>query len=489
MSRLALLGAFMLVVLIILGVLILRIERIGFGDGEARNLLARFESVEGLDEGSPVRVAGVRVGYVEEVGLEDGEAVVRLAVVPGVEVREGATAQIRSEGMLGENYVAIQPGPTGAPELAGGAVIRGVPSTGFDDVLDTVGAVGGDVKQVTQSLRNVLGTPEGERRLEEILANIAELTAQTQQLVAENRTEVRETIGNFRDVSATLRDELPRLAEKMGRLADNIDALVADNRDEISGSLANVEEVTARLRTTADNLNDITGKIARGEGTIGKLVNEDETVENVNETLNAVESGIASLKETIGRPATWKLDVAMQTETLPDLDDSRSMFEFDLHTTDRRFYRVGLVDSPVGDTETTREVITVTDPQGNTEVTIQEREETTDDFTFNAQVGYRIGRTIFRAGLFESDGGVGVDRWMLDDKLGVTLEAYDFGREEDAPHLRFEGRYFVNDHIFGMAGWDDPTYSDNSSYFVGAGITWRDEDLKYLLGTAASLAN
>jgi hypothetical protein len=53
--------------------------------------------------------------------------------------------------------------------------------------------------------------------------------------------------------------------------------------------------------------------------------------------------------------------------------------------------------------------------------------------------------------------------------------------------LRLEGRFFLTPNIFAFAGWDDPRWSARSSLLVGAGITWRDEDLKYLLGTAASL--
>jgi hypothetical protein len=72
----------------------------------------------------------------------------------------------------------------------------------------------------------------------------------------------------------------------------------------------------------------------------------------------------------------------------------------------------------------------------------------------------------------------------------VSVEAYDWGREiDDTPHLRVEGRYYLNRNLFLTAGWDDPLYSDRSSVLFGGGVTWNDEDVKYSLGLAAGAAN
>jgi hypothetical protein len=75
---------------------------------------------------------------------------------------------------------------------------------------------------------------------------------------------------------------------------------------------------------------------------------------------------------------------------------------------------------------------------------------------------------------------------VLRNKLRLSLEAYDFTREDHSLHLRLEGRYFITKNLFAFAGWDDPTWSERSSVLFGGGVTWGDEDLKYLLGTASS---
>ena len=491
MSPTAKVGAFMLVALIILGIFIVKIEEIPLSSqGKRQRVQAAFPSVAGLDAKSPVRIAGVRVGIVEKIELEGNRALVTLALDPGVVLYRGATAEVTSLGMLGDKYVELYPGELGGPPLAPGTVLVGSSPISFDQVLGTANAIGGDVKEVTAALRKNLGGEEGERRIDEILEHVRQMAAETRALVAANRANVDATIANFRDFSETLKTELPKLAAKLNDLAGRVEAVVDENREDLNASLANLRDLSGRLRTSADNLNEITSKIARGEGTIGKLVNEDETAVNLNAALKSVESGVQSLKDTLGRAQRWELAVNLRSEALPGLDEdgntTRSALGLDLRTTPNRFFRLELVDSPFGRRDVTTSTTVVVHPDGRRETTVEEITRVTDSATVNAQVGWDFRNASLRAGLFESTGGVGVDTHFLDRRLKLTLEAYDFSRETNPPHLRFEGRYFFTRNIFAYAGWDDPTWKQRSSAILGGGVTWGDEDLKYLLGTAAS---
>ncbi len=491
MSPTARVGLFMLLALVVLGVFIIKIEEIPIGTRSGRvRVQASFPSVAGLDEKSPVRIAGVRVGIVETIALDGDRALVTLALDPQVALHQGAHAEVTSLGMLGDKYVELFPGPLASPPLAPGTVLSGASPIAFDQLLKTANDVGGDIQAVSASLRRSLGGDEGQKRLDEILDNIRTLTADTRTLVAANRSDIDATIANFRSFSDTLKTELPRLAERLNALADRVDSVVADNRGNLSESLENIKEVSGRLRVSADNLNLITGKIARGEGSIGKLVNDETTVDNLNSTLKSVESGIQSLKNTVGRAEGWKLNLNIRAESLPSLssaNSSRSAFGLDLQTVPHRFYRIEMIDSPFGRLKTTKERTTVSFPDGHSETTTTDVVRTSDSATVNAQVGYFIRKGLtLRAGLFESTGGVGIDQNVLRDRLKLTLEAYDFNREAKPPHLRLEGRYFVTKNLFAYAGWDDPVWSQRSSVIFGGGVTWGDEDVKYLLGTASS---
>ena len=487
MNSTAKLGALMLAALVAVAIFILNIEKISLRDAGSRvRVRAAFPSVAGLDAKSPVRIAGVRVGLAETIALESGRAVVTLALEPGVLLRRGATARLKSIGLLGELYVELDPGPPGAPPLPEGALLEGAAPAGFDEVIRQASDIGTDIKGVTSSLRGTLGGEEGQRRLDEILENIRDLTASIRDLVAANRGNVDATVANFRDFSETLKVELPKLAEQLNRVATQVEAVVAENREDLRGSTENIRELSGKLKTTADNLNEITGKIARGEGSVGKLVNDETTVDQLNETLASVEAGVASLQNTIGRAERWKLDVDMRAEALPRIDDTRFTVGGDLYTNDRRFLRASVADAPQGKRKETLEEITTTLPDGTSTTVEKLTVKTTDNWTFNLQAGYRLGNTRFRAGLFESTGGVGVDRSFLADRLGLTFEAYEFDREDDPPHLRLEARWFFHRNLYTYGGLDDFVGSERQAAFVGAGIRWGDDDLKYLLGTAAS---
>lgn len=490
MSPTARIGLFMIVALAILGVFIVKIEEIPIGSKSGRQRVqAAFPSVAGLDEKSPVRIAGVRIGIVERIALQGDTALVTLALDPDVALHQGARAEVTSLGMLGDKYVELYPGNLSAPLLPPGTVLGGVSPLGFDKLLSSADAILSDIKVVTESLRKSMGGPQGEQRLDEIVENIRQLTGDVKAMVAANRGNVDQTMENFKAFSETLKVELPRLAEQLKALASRADTVVAENRENLKDSIENIKDLSARLKVAADNINDISGKINRGEGTIGKLVNDEETVRNLNATLKSVEGGADSIKNTLGRSEKWKLDLNLRTETLPDIDESRTTFGLDLQTTDRRFFRIELVDSPWGKQRKTTEIVTITYPDGHTEVVTYLKDKTTDTYTINAQVGYFYKDLTLRAGIFESSGGVGIDADVLRKRLRLSLEAYDWGRDEKPPHIRLETRFFLSRNVFAYAGWDDPVWKARRSLLFGGGVIWRDDDAKYLLGTASAFGN
>jgi phospholipid/cholesterol/gamma-HCH transport system substrate-binding protein len=494
MTPAARIGLFMLAGLIILGVFIIKIEDIPVGErGDRLEVTARFPSVAGLDRKAAVRIAGVRIGKVEAITLDASEAVIALSLDPHVQLHEGSWAQITSLGMLGDKYVEIIPGDPTAPLLSSGAELGGTTSPSFDDVMRVATEIGEDVKEVTEALRGSIGGPQGEVAIEEIVANIRDLTASLKVLIAENQANVNATTENFKDFSATLRDEMPRITEKLNSLADQLNGVVGDNRDDLQASMGNIRELTERLQVSAENLNQITGKISSGEGSIGKLVNDETTVDNLNQTLDSIEGGIDTLNETMGRYRRYQLEVALRGEALASTDQSRLAFGFDLWTTKKRFFRIEGVDMPYGRVRTDSQFVTTTYPDGTQDYYLEEKIKTSDKLGINAQVGYRIlPDTIIRAGLIESVGGIGVDHSIKLGKRPMTFvfEAYDFAREfDEGVHLKFEGRYFISRHIFLTAGWDDPLVSEKSSVLFGGGITWSDEDVKYSLGLAGGALN
>ena len=139
MSSAAKVGAFMLVILAILGYFVLKIEDISIGGPEQREIQVLFDNVAGLDERAAVRVAGVRKGSVRKIQLRpDGKALVTLQIDEDVPLFENATARIANLGLLGEKFVELDPGSPSGPELADGSTI---PVTAYVAELEGAAAI------------------------------------------------------------------------------------------------------------------------------------------------------------------------------------------------------------------------------------------------------------------------------------------------------------------------------------------------------------
>lgn len=73
-------------------------------------LLANFTTVGGLQNGAAVELAGVKIGRVEQVGLEKYQARVHLKIQSDIALYEDTKAAIKTKGLIGERYVEIIPG-------------------------------------------------------------------------------------------------------------------------------------------------------------------------------------------------------------------------------------------------------------------------------------------------------------------------------------------------------------------------------------------
>lgn len=481
MSQAVKVGLFALVVLVVLAAMILKIEDVRLFGGPERTVEAVFDSVAGLDDKASVRVAGVRVGQVDGIELRDRKAVVHLALGEDVPLTEGTTARIANMGLLGDKYVVLEPGPADAPPLAEGELIPGTTPPTFDEAL-------AKLNQVEESLGGI-GAGGG---LDRLIANLEAVSADIRDLVAANRGQVDATMANVASFSGTLARELPRLTDQVAEVLDRMDRTLAqlegalgESRPDLQATAANLRSLTDDAKTSVDNLNEVTGRLARGEGTMGKLLTSDEAHEELVGALKSVESGVETLSGALGGIQKIQLELGLESYYLEALDDSRSAFNLDIDPQSGRLYRVAIVDSPFGREKTKMRRTTVTQADGTEETTLTQTVENTNNPTVSALFGFRLfDDSRLWAGLIESSGGVQVEYPFFDRKFWLSLEAFDFDRQGGLePHLRLSGRYKLSDMLYLRAGYDDFLESDRDSLFLGGGIRWRDDDLKYLLGS------
>lgn len=485
MSQAIKVGFFVLVCLAIFAFLLFKVEGFRFWEPEGQRVEVAFDSVAGLNAKAPVRVAGVKVGQVEKIELAGRKAKVTLLLDQPIELTAGSRASVTNAGILGDKYVELIPGEPGGPKLAEGTVLEGTSPISLDTALARFDQLGQSLQQLTGDL-----TADGDMgsSIRRLVDNLEATSADIRSLVANNRGQVDAMLANFERFSRTLADELPRLTAQMQATLQQVEAVVAENRGDLRGTMENVKIATENIQTSIDNLNAISGQIRSGEGTIGKLVYDDAAHDGLVSTLKAVEDGVGTLSGTLGRMQKIELQLAMEAATYPDVDDSGASIDLRLSSSNpSRFYRFGGSSNPGGKISTETRTITTTYPDGRTETTLVTETKNEDKFTINAQVGWQYRDFELRAGLIESTGGAAIDYGMLDRKLVISLEAFDFSRPDELdPHLRFTARWALGPSVYVLGGYDDPLVSDRQSVFFGAGVRWKDDDLKYLLGSLPS---
>ncbi len=116
-------GLFVLVGLCAVAWLSIRVGGLSLGSGNEIPLEATFDQVGGLKVRAPVVVAGVRVGQVQSIELRDDlRAHVLLTVDAGLKLPDDTSAAIRTSGLLGDQFIALEPGGS-EQNLAPGATI------------------------------------------------------------------------------------------------------------------------------------------------------------------------------------------------------------------------------------------------------------------------------------------------------------------------------------------------------------------------------
>ena len=116
-------GVFVLVGMLCLGYLAVKLGKLELVSGDVYEVEAQFNSASGLKPGSTIEIAGVEVGRVRGITLNEDRAMVKLAVNKTVKLYTDTIASIKTRGIIGEKFLALSPGGGGDP-LKPGVTIR-----------------------------------------------------------------------------------------------------------------------------------------------------------------------------------------------------------------------------------------------------------------------------------------------------------------------------------------------------------------------------
>jgi phospholipid/cholesterol/gamma-HCH transport system substrate-binding protein len=313
-------GALILVSLVLLGGFVLVMGGLSFE--KTYPLFVDFDNPGGLLIGAAVRVGGVKVGSVKDLQFLGGKVepksgrrvIVRVQI--GVEKRvqdsihQDADFYVTTQGVLGEQFLAINPGSPEKPMLEEGAEVKGIDPPRLDlflakayELLDTtVEAINSNRETLGGILTDTAGVLKGlnvmvsgnRERIERTLANIEDITVEAKQLTHDARVnyvdnpKVLGTVDRIDDLVARIHeDSAPMLKDAREALANlnRVSATVGDpqEQDRIRKALTDIAQLAERANSTAADAQAIVSHIKSGKGTVGALVMDEEIYDDMQE--------------------------------------------------------------------------------------------------------------------------------------------------------------------------------------------------------------
>ena len=442
-----------------------------FKRDERVNFYTVLDDAAGILPKTHVKTNGVNVGQVASIELLTNATKVVLAVEKTVKIPKGSTIEIRTVGFLGDKFIEIK--RTDDPELLnpGDLIPRSRDSADLNEVIGMIGKIAKDVKKITGSLSQSLGTEEGQKSIAEIVDNIREFTRDAKDILADNKGDVRRAVADLRKFSHSLNDVLNQ-----------------ENKDKIDRILASFDASMVEVKGATKNINLISEKVQKGEGTIGRLVNDDKT-------LDELEGAIKEIREIMAPASALRIAVDYHGEMRRD-QTSQNYFDLQFHTRPVNYYILGMTDKKKDEIDTTVEQLDVPDNKGGKVTRSYTTQKERDALRFNLQIARKWYWAGVRFGLFESTGGIAGDFYLFQDRVRFSLEAFDFADKgsifRKVAHLKTYVSALFYEHIYAMVGLDDPTKMDMNTgqvnkrlnYFVGAGVNFTDQDIKSLFGIA-----
>jgi phospholipid/cholesterol/gamma-HCH transport system substrate-binding protein len=245
----------------------------------------RFSQTGGLGASDEVQVNGMRKGSVQSIQLRGDHVAVDLALTNEVTLTEDCRVAIRNVGLMGEKVIAVDLKTSGRA-YTDRDTIAGVFELGMGEVMASVGGSIDALNQLTTRLQGAADmlSPKGE--FGQTLRNFRDTSKELAAEVKENRAALKATLENISASSKTVKS-LTTDREQQLRTA----------MDHFSSAAERLDALSARLDSLRASVASVTGKVDRGDGTLGKLVNDDKLYTDVNSSVQSLKALIEDIKK------------------------------------------------------------------------------------------------------------------------------------------------------------------------------------------------
>ena len=244
----------------------------------------RFTQTGGLEEGNEAQVNGVSKGVVKSLRLTGDHVLVELALAKDVVLTHDSQVVIRSVSMMGDKAIVVDYHATGTPWDVRDT-IPGTYEKGLPEVMADVGHATGSIGTIASQLDSLAGGMQRDGGIAATVTSFQHTAKELEEMTAENRAALRTTMDNFAAASTSARD-----------LVTGHEDQVKASLDHFASAAANLDRLSSRLDSLRASLQASAGKVDRGEGSLGKLVNDERLYAELSSSVRDLRALIADLK-------------------------------------------------------------------------------------------------------------------------------------------------------------------------------------------------
>lgn len=243
---------------------------------------ARFPWGAGLKQGQPVLLAGVQVGFVQQVELiPDGTLGVTLQVQDQYRIPEGTTASVEANGIFGDMLIALTPVKGVEGKMAAGDTIpTGAGSPGVSQLLEKGDSIAVNVRALTDETRAQFVEGGGMKDVRKTVADLTRLVTQLSAVAAEQSRQLTLT-------QAQLRKTLSSVDSA------KVDSTIVNLR----ATSASFAQLAREFKETNGQVQSLVAKVNSGGGTAGKLMNDPAVYARVDTLLARMDSLVMDIQK------------------------------------------------------------------------------------------------------------------------------------------------------------------------------------------------
>ena len=265
----------------ILGVVWLKEYRLG---QKKTYYSARFEEVGSLAVGDPVAVRGVQKGAVTEISLKDEGVDVKFELQRDVILHPDVRLRVTNKGFLGEKFLALDPGSApGAYDPA-----KPIPGRFQSGVPEVIAGAGDLIIEATElsSRLNVMLDALDPATIEKAAKNMEHATSRLSRTMDANESDLREAVKEFRSA-----------AKKLNSIASTNEAEVTSSIKDFGTASRRLSTLSEQLSGTAASLDRVVQRIDRGDGSIGRAIQDSTLYLEMKETLRNTNELVKDIKQ------------------------------------------------------------------------------------------------------------------------------------------------------------------------------------------------